>query len=36
MRAVLRPNPFVEPLDIKPDAVIERLPDLIALLDAWR
>ena len=36
MRAVLRSNPFVEPFDVEPDAVIERLPDLIELLDAWR
>jgi putative hydrolase of the HAD superfamily len=35
MRAVLRPNPLVEPYDVEPDAVIERLPDLLPLLDAW-
>ncbi len=36
MRAVLRPNPFAEPHDVKPDAVIERLPELLDLIDAWR
>ena len=36
LRAVLRPNPFVEPHAVEPDAVIERLPDLVPLLDAWR
>jgi putative hydrolase of the HAD superfamily len=41
LRAVLRPNPLVEPRDpgwrdAEPDAVIERLPDLFPLIDAWR
>ena len=36
LRAVLRPNPFVEPHQVEPDAVIERLPDLVDLVDAWR
>ncbi len=36
LRAVLRPNPLVEPYDVEPDAVIERLPELVALVDAWR
>ncbi len=35
LRAVLRPNPLVEPYDVEPDAVIERLPDLVPLVDAW-
>jgi putative hydrolase of the HAD superfamily len=36
LRAVLRPNPFVEPHDVEPDAVIERLPQLVEVVDAWR
>ena len=36
LRAVLRPNPLVEPYDVEPDAVIERLPDLVPMVDAWR
>ena len=36
LRAVLRPNPYVEPHPVEPDAVIERLPDLVELVDAWR
>ena len=36
LRAVLRPNPFAEPHDVEPDAVIERLPQLVDLVDAWR
>ncbi len=35
LRAVLRPNPLVEPYDVEPDAVIERLPDLVPLIDSW-
>ena len=35
LRAVLRPNPLVEPYDVEPDAVIERLPDLLPLVDKW-
>lgn len=36
MRAVLRPNPHVPAHDVVPDAVISSLPELIALVDAWR
>ncbi len=36
LRAVLRPNPLVEPYDVEPDAIIERLPALVPLVDAWR
>jgi putative hydrolase of the HAD superfamily len=40
LRAVLRPNPLLESgpnsRDVEPDAVIERLPDLLPLFDAWR
>ena len=36
MRAVLRPNPDVPPYEVEPDAVIERLPELLPLLDRWR
>jgi putative hydrolase of the HAD superfamily len=41
LRAVLRPNPLLEsrapdPREVEPDAVIERLPDLLPLIDAWR
>ncbi|MDA0256595.1 MAG: HAD family hydrolase [Chloroflexi bacterium] len=36
MRAVLRPNPDVPPYDVQPDAVIQRLPELLPLLDRWR
>ena len=35
LRAVLRPNPAVPGYDIEPDAVIERLPQLLSLIDAW-
>ena len=35
MRAVLRPNPWAAPYDVEPDAVIETLPDLVALVDSW-
>jgi len=35
MRAVLRPNPAVPAHDVEPDAVIGRLPELVALVDAW-
>ena len=36
MRTVLRTNPFVEPHDVEPDAVIHHLPELLDLVDAWR
>ena len=37
MRTVLRPNPFAPDVDgIEPDARISRLPDLVALIRAWR
>ncbi len=36
LRTVLRPNPYVERHPAEPDAVIERLPDLVELVDAWR
>ena len=35
MRAVLRPNPLVPDHEVVPDAEIDRLPDLLPLLDAW-
>ena len=35
MRAVLRPNPSVPPFDVRPDAVIDRLPELVRLVDGW-
>jgi putative hydrolase of the HAD superfamily len=35
MRAVLRPNPLVETFEVQPDATIQRLPELLALIDAW-
>jgi putative hydrolase of the HAD superfamily len=37
MRTVLRPNPFAPDIDgIEPDARIERLPELVKLVDGWR
>ena len=36
MRAVLRPNPAVPRYDVEPDAVIERLPELVDLVARWR
>jgi putative hydrolase of the HAD superfamily len=36
MRTVLRPNPLVPRYDVRPDAVIDRLPQLLDLLDEWR
>ena len=36
MRAVLRPNRFVPEFEVEPDAVIERLPELLALVEEWR
>lgn len=35
MRAVLRPNPAVPGHAVEPDAVIERLPELIDLVKGW-
>jgi len=35
MRAVLRPNPSVPPFDVQPDAVIDRLPELVHVIDGW-
>ncbi|MGH9285454.1 MAG: HAD family hydrolase, partial [Acidimicrobiales bacterium] len=35
MRAVLRPNPAVPNYDVEPDAVIDALPELVALVDGW-
>ena len=38
MRAVLRPNPLVPPVAgaEAPDATIDRLPELLEVLDAWQ
>ena len=35
MRAVLRLNPLVTPFDVQPDATIQRLPELLPLIDRW-
>jgi putative hydrolase of the HAD superfamily len=35
MRAVLRPNSLVESFDVQPDATIDRLPELLTLIDRW-
>ena len=35
MRGVLRPNGLVPAYDVEPDAVIERLPELLDLVDRW-
>jgi len=36
MRTVLRPNPFAPDIDgIAPDARIERLPELVGLVEGW-
>ncbi|MPZ99420.1 MAG: HAD-IA family hydrolase [Dehalococcoidia bacterium] len=35
MRAVLRPNGDVPAYDVQPDAEIERLPELLALVEHW-
>ncbi len=35
MRAVLRPNPLVPGYDVEPDAVIERLPELVPIVERW-
>jgi putative hydrolase of the HAD superfamily len=36
MRAVLRPNPFVPGYGVEPDAVIDRLGAVVAVVDGWR
>lgn len=36
MRAVLRTNPEVPPYDVTPDATIERLFELVDVIDRWR
>ena len=36
LRTVLRTNPEVPPYDIEPDATIERLFDLVEVVDGWR
>ena len=35
MRAVLRPNPLVPGYDVEPDAVINRLPELVPTVEGW-
>lgn len=35
LRTVLRPNPLVPPGEVEPDAVIERLAELLDLVDEW-
>jgi putative hydrolase of the HAD superfamily len=35
MRTVWRSNPYVPAYDIEPDAVIEDLPELLAIVDDW-
>ena len=35
MRAVLRPNPLVPGYDVVPDACLERLPELVGLVNRW-
>jgi putative hydrolase of the HAD superfamily len=35
MRTVLRPNPDVPSYAVEPDAVIERLPELLPLIELW-
>ena len=36
MRTVLRPNGLVPSFDVEPDAVVERLPELLPLVEEWR
>ena len=36
MRAVLRPNPLVPGYDAVPDATVETLPELVALVRSWQ
>jgi len=35
MRAVLRPNSLVPDYDVKPDAIIDALPELVDVIKAW-
>lgn len=35
LRGVLRRNPLVPGHDVEPDAVIDRLPELLPLIDGW-
>ena len=35
LHTVLRRNPYVPVYDVEPDAVIDELPELIAVVDAW-
>ena len=35
MRTVLRPNPAVPAYDVTPDATVERLPELLELVERW-
>jgi putative hydrolase of the HAD superfamily len=35
MRAVLRRNPLVEQHDVEPDATIDRLPELVGVVQGW-
>lgn len=35
LRGVLRRNPMVPGFDVEPDAVIDTLPELLPLVDAW-
>ena len=35
MKAVLRPNRFVPTYDVEPDAVIDRLPELVDIVASW-
>jgi putative hydrolase of the HAD superfamily len=36
LRPVLRRSADVPPYDVEPDATIDRLPELLPLLDGWR
>lgn len=36
MRGVLRRNPSVPGYDVEPDAVVDTLPELLALVDRWQ
>lgn len=35
LRTVLRPNRFMPDFDVEPDGVIDKLPQLIELIDGW-
>lgn len=35
LRGVLRNNPMVPPYDVEPSAVIDRLPQLVSIVDRW-